>query len=103
MPKCIRCGRFCQPVDSGIPFGGPADFEPPDEEFWCYLCVSKELADAVTEGWVPNYWIKPRWTRAAAAALAEIRRVGLGGRRVTLPLGPEALRAALANITGTHL
>jgi hypothetical protein len=76
--RCSSCGRFCRPADRGIPFGGPTDLEPPDEQFWCRRCARSEELRCLKTEWVPLYWVKPRWTRKAARRLGmiEVRPVG---------------------------
>jgi hypothetical protein len=46
----------------------------------------------------PQVAAPERVSPATGRALAEIRRVGLGGRRAMRPIGAAALREALANI-----
>lgn len=43
--KCYFCGRFMRsdsPLVVWTPFGGPADLEPPDEEFAHQSCWEKQ-------------------------------------------------------------
>lgn len=70
---CRRCGRFCLPADSSTPFGGPLDYEPPDEEFYCGPCVETEKAEHLRQGWLPSNWVPARWEYEVATALGFIR------------------------------
>jgi hypothetical protein len=49
--------------------------DPPDDEFWCKRCAKHNVNYYVKQGWVPNYWHKPRWTYRAAEKLGLIEIV----------------------------
>jgi hypothetical protein len=69
-PRCCICGRFVKyDCDRSTPFGGPTDFEPPDEEYYCAACERDQEEYYVKQGWVPSDWLKARWQRRAAKRL----------------------------------
>ena len=69
MIKCSECGKFHKPYDRGVPFGSVTSTEPPDEEMFCEKCSEKLEQYYVDKHWVPNYWLKPNWTRNVAKKL----------------------------------
>ena len=100
-PRCCECGRFCgYDAESSTPFGGPTDLEPPDEEFYCAPCVTKNEEHYVCEGWVPTSWEKAPWHRRVAARLGciEVRLPGAAwtvwAPREHIPPGYEPLAPA---------
>jgi len=67
---CYECGRFVKSSsDSSIPFGGPCDYEPPPEQFYCERCAKRLEDHYVQAGWVPDDWLRAAWQVRAAERL----------------------------------
>ena len=77
-PRCERCGRFCEPVDQGVYYGGCEDIEPPDTSYFCARCAEQNMQEAITS---PDtvisgcWWIKPAYVVVAKALLRHARKV----------------------------
>ena len=79
--RCDYCGKFCSWIgmDRYTPFGGPLDFEPPDEVLMCCKCSQAETHRMVQHGRVSGgEWLPSRASRRAAKRLAW-RRAGPKG------------------------
>lgn len=88
-PKCHMCGRFCKAEECSVPFGGAADLEPPDDEFYCSSCAKREEEHAVKTGRVPSPWIKAPWMYRAAKRLG-MRQAGPEGAAWSVFVWPDA-------------
>jgi hypothetical protein len=68
--RCYECGQFVKAnADYSVPFGGPCDYEPPDQQDYCDKCA-KRLEDYYVEaGWVPDDWLRAGWQVRAAERL----------------------------------
>jgi hypothetical protein len=72
--QCHICGRICSwNSDSSINFGGYEDMEPPDPDFYCKRCVSREYRDALKNRHLPHHWVPARWEFRAAKKLGFVR------------------------------
>lgn len=72
-PHCSYCGRFCKVADTSAPF--TTGYVEPDVDYWCESCAKKAEELAVQKGHVPQYWIKPNWSRRAAKRLGWVEIV----------------------------
>jgi hypothetical protein len=67
--KCCVCGRFCKSdADYSSPFN-PGGFEEAASQYYCDKCAKEQEEYYVTQGWVPNSWLKSKWERRVADRL----------------------------------
>jgi len=67
--KCSVCGHFCKSVaDYSIPFS-TGGFEEGKLKYYCDKCAKTQEEYYVSQGWVPNSWVKAKWERRVAQRL----------------------------------
>lgn len=71
--RCSECGRFCRPVDAGVPYG-PGKLEPPEEEFFCQDCFNKKI-EHPEKVIIGCWWIRPQYVKIAKSILRHRRNI----------------------------
>jgi hypothetical protein len=77
MIKCCECGKFCNPVDSGVMYGGAGALVPPDKDCFCNNCYQKKLEIArynPEQIIIGCWWVKPNYVKIAKSVLRHKRK-----------------------------